>query len=199
MATELAVIDYALPRQSRILSSSLLIIGGSVLCAIASQVVVPLPFTPVPVNGLTFAVLLLGVTLGWQRAAGAVLLFLFEGLAGIPVFAQLNFGAKTLFGPTGGYLMASPIAAAIVGFLAQHRWDRNVFLLLPTLLIGDALIFGGGVAWLSQFPLPTNALRAGLIPFIPGEAVKIALVMLLVPAAWHVLKSSRREMSDPRD
>lgn len=185
MATATTIADVALSRRLGSISTLALIVSGSILTAIASQVQVPLPFTPVPVNGLTFAVLLLGVTLGWHRAAAAVLLFIGEGLMGIPVFAQHHVGWATLMGPTGGYLMGAPLAAALVGYLAQRRWDRNVFTLLLALVIGDAIMFGFGVAWLSRFTLPTDALHAGLIPFIPGEAVKIALVMVLLPTAWH--------------
>src|SRR3989344_4977730 len=119
------LLDALLPRLT--LAQNLrLVAGGSLLVALCAQVALPLPFSPVPVTGQTFAVLLLGATLGARRSAAALLLYLVEGAAGLPVFAPGGLpGVARLAGPTGGYLLAIPAAAFLVGLAAEQlprRW-----------------------------------------------------------------------------
>jgi hypothetical protein len=123
-ARPLTLADVALPRP-RLLTNAALIAGASAVTALAAQAEIRLPWTPVPVTGQTFAVLLSGAVLGARRAFLAQALYLLEGALGLPVFAGGGAGALHLAGPTGGYLVAFPFAAAATGALAQRGWDRR--------------------------------------------------------------------------
>ena len=179
----LTLADAALPRAD-FLRNALLIMGASVMTALAAQIAIPLPWTPVPVTGQSFAVLLTGMVLGSRRGFLALVLYLAEGAAGLPVFAGGGAGAALLLGPTGGYLIAFPLAAALTGFLAERSWDRRLLSTLAAMLIGSSVIFAGGLAWLARFVPPDQLLVTGLIPFIPGDVVKALLAALAFPFAW---------------
>ena len=179
----LTLADAALPRAD-FLRNALLIVGASVMTALAAQIAIPLPWTPVPVTGQSFAVLLTGMVLGSRRGFLALALYLAEGAAGLPVFAGGGAGTALLLGPTGGYLIAFPLAAALTGFLAERSWDRRLLSTLAAMLIGSSVIFAGGLAWLARFVPPGQLLVTGLIPFIPGDVVKALLAALAFPFAW---------------
>ena len=179
----LTLADAALPRAD-FLRNALLIMGASVMTALAAQIAIPLPWTPVPVTGQSFAVLLTGMVLGSRRGFLALALYLAEGAAGLPVFAGGGAGTALLLGPTGGYLIAFPLAAALTGFLAERSWDRRLLSTLAAMLIGSSVIFAGGLAWLARFVPPGQLLVTGLIPFIPGDVVKALLAALAFPFAW---------------
>jgi biotin transport system substrate-specific component len=179
----LTLADAALPRAD-FLRNSLLVVGASLATALAARVAIPLPWTPVPVTGQTFAVLLTGMVLGSRRGFLALALYLAEGAAGLPVFAGGAAGPAALLGPTAGYLIAFPAAAALTGWLAERGWDRHRLPTLAAMLIGSGVIFAGGLGWLAQFVPPARLLSTGLIPFIPGDVVKAALAALVFPLAW---------------
>jgi len=105
----------------------------------------------------------------------------------MPVFSGGHAGAVVLAGPTGGYLAGFVIAAYAVGWLAERGWDRNVFLTLAAMVLGNAVIYLSGLAWLTQFVGTQNALVAGLYPFLLGDAIKVLLAALLLPAGWKLL------------
>ena len=167
--------------------SAALVFGFSILMGLLAQVSVPLPFTPVPVTGQTLGVLLAGVVLGGPRAAAAMVLYLGQGLAGLPVFALGSWGLAPLLGPTGGYLLSYPFAAFVVGYLTTRRTGTpeggvpGKARLLLALLCGEAVIFLFGTAWLGTvLPQPRSALLlAAVWPFLPGEVLKVALVLWL--------------------
>lgn len=161
-----------------------LILGGSLLIAALAQIRIPLPFTPVPITGQTLAVLLIGTVLGARRGAAATVLYLLEGSAGLPFFSGGAAGFAHLMGPTGGYLVSFPVAAFLVGWMAERRMDRKFITSLPAFIAGHALIFAAGVTWLSFYVGRDQALVAGLLPFIPGAVVKTALLAVLLPGAW---------------
>jgi biotin transport system substrate-specific component len=175
--------DAAWPRAGLLLNA-LLIVGASLLTALAAQIAVPLPWSPVPVTGQTFAVLLTGAVLGARRAFLAQLLYLAEGAAGLPFFAGGAAGLVKLMGPTGGYLVAFPFAAALTGLLAERGWDRRFATMAAAMLLGSTVIFGLGLAGLSRFVPADGLLAAGLWPFVPGDLVKSALATLAFPGAW---------------
>ena len=158
----------------------LLVLGASLALAVSAQVAVPLPFSPVPVTAQTFAVLLLAALLGPGRGAAAVMLYIMEGLAGLPVFAGGGAGLPHLLGPTGGYLIGFVGAAAVVGALSQRGWDRSLISALAAMTLGTAIIFICGLAGLAIYLDEGNLFALGLVPFLPGAALKIILAALLL-------------------
>lgn len=175
--------DLAWPRAG-LRSNLALIVAASALTALAAQVAIPLPFSPVPVTGQTFAVLLTGAVLGARRGALAQLLYLFEGAVGLPVFAGFAGGAA-LFGPTAGYLFAFPIAAAVTGMLCARGWDRRFVTMLAAMLLGSVPIFALGLANLARFVPAATLATVGLLPFLPGDLVKATLAALAFPFVWR--------------
>ena len=182
----LTLADVAWPRAG-VLRDVLLVVGASLLTAVAAQIAIPLPFSPVPLTGQTFAVLLSGAVLGARRGFAAQALYLIEGASGLPFFAGGAAGAAILGGPTGGYLLAFPLAALVTGALARNGWDRRFGTMVAAMLLGSLVIFGFGIAGLSRF-VPTNQLLAlGLLPFLPGDIVKATLAAIAVPGVWRWL------------
>src|SRR5215207_6073373 len=164
------------------------------LTAIAAQVSVPLPFTPVPFTLQPMVVLIGGAALGARLGMASQVLYLALGMAGFPVFAvsPLPQGILRLLGPTGGYLMSYPFAAYLTGALAERGFDRNYRTSVVAMAAGLAVIFACGVAWLAWFtrPVPAGldgALRTGLYPFIPADIVKICLAAGVLPSIWALL------------
>ena len=182
----LTLADVAWPRAG-ILRDILLVLGASLVTAVAAQIAIPLPFSPVPLTGQTFAVLLSGAVLGARRGFLAQALYLAEGAAGLPFFAGAAAGAGVLAGPTGGYLIAFPLAALVTGALASGGWDRRFAGMALAMLLGSLVIFAFGLAGLSRFVPTDRLLPLGLLPFLPGDLVKAALAALAVPGAWRWL------------
>ncbi len=167
-------------------SDLLRIAAGNLLLVLCAWIVFPLPGTPVPVTGQTFGVLFVALLLGSRRGAVTLVLYLLEGLAGLPVFQPLGApGVLRLAGPTAGYLLAYPAAAYLAGWLAERRVAHSsakaassLAWLGGALLAGELLIFTGGCAWLAVgFRMGwLRAVAAGALPFLPGELIKMALV-----------------------
>lgn len=166
-----------------------LVVGFSLFVALAAQVVVPLPFTPVPVTGQTFAVLLTGALLGSRLGALALALYVAEGAAGLPFFRGGGAGLAHLAGPTAGYLLAFPAAAYVTGLLAERGWDRRVLTAAAAMALGSLVVLGGGWAWLAlALGSAREAFRLGVEPFLVGDLVKIALAACALPAGWALLR-----------
>ena len=179
--------DVAFPRTDRLVDA-VLVLASSVLTGLAAQIAIPVPWSPVPVTGQTFAVLLSGALLGSRRAFLGQLLYLIEGAAGLPVFAGGLSGVGRLVSPAAGYLYAFPFAAALTGALVERGWDRRFLTMFAAMLLGSVVIFALGLAWLSRFAPPGQLLAMGLLPFIPGDLVKSALAALAFPTAWRLLE-----------
>ena len=165
-----------------------LVIGFSLLTALAAQIVIPIG--PVPITGQTFAVLLTGALLGSRLGAMAMIAYLLEGASGLPFFAGGHFGLAHLMGPTGGYLIAFPAAAFITGAFAEQGWDRRFLTAAAAMFIGSIVIIVCGCAW---FALLTRsslsaAFRLSVVPFIPGEIIKILLAAAVLPSGWKLLR-----------
>ncbi len=173
--------------------SVILVVAFSLLTALAAQIVIPLPWTPVPITGQTFAVLLTGALLGSRLGALAMIAYLIEGASGLPFFRGGSGGAHyLLFSPTAGYLLAYPVAAFITGLLAERGWDKRYLTAATAMGIGSLLILCGGWAWLSLFfRTPTEAFAAGVAPFIIGDIIKIALAAAVLPSGWVLLRRLR--------
>jgi biotin transport system substrate-specific component len=171
-----------------------LVVGFSLLTALAAQVVIPLPFTPVPLTGQTFAVLLTGALLGSRLGSLALILYLAEGAIGLPFFRAGAGGISHLSGATAGYLLAFPFAAFVTGLLAERGWDRRFVTAAAAMALGSLVILAGGWAWLALFFRGAGeAFRLGVAPFILGDLVKIALAAAALPAGWALLRRKHSE------
>ena len=118
-------------------------------------------------------------------------LYLLEGGLGLPFFAHGAAGAARLAGPTGGYLLSYPFAAALVGWLATRGWDRRPLTMLAAMLLGSLVIFALGAGWLTHFVGPSHAFLAGVLPFLPGDVVKALMAAGLLPLGWKWLGAKR--------
>lgn len=169
------------------LKDALLVLTGSLIIAISAKFSFYLPFSPVPVTGHTFAVLLLAAVLGAKRGCAAMIAYIVEGIVGLPFFVG-GVGAAILKGPTFGYLIGFTIAAYWVGKLAEQGKEKTFSSALPSFLQGYAIIFVCGVAWLSVFVGFPASIFQGFVVFIPGEILKLAVLSLALPAAWKTVK-----------
>ncbi|MFE6359792.1 biotin transporter BioY [Streptomyces sp. NPDC057806] len=162
-----------------------LVVGGAALTGLAAQIAVPVPGTPVPVTGQTFAALLVGTSLGARRGVAALALYALAGLAGMPWFAGGGHGFSASF----GYILGMLLASAAVGALARRGADRSMPRMAGTMLLGEAIIYAVGVPYLafSADLSASAAIAAGLTPFLIGDALKAALAMGLLPTAWKLL------------
>jgi biotin transport system substrate-specific component len=154
---------------------------------------------PVPFTGQTFAVLLVGTTLGALRGALSMLVYALVGALGAPVFTEGSHGWAVLAGPTGGYIVGFVLASVVTGWLAQRQWDRRVLGTLVTFLAGTATIYLVGLPWLAaalaSLGLPADlgsVLSAGLVPFLVGDALKALVAAALLPTTWAMLSRRSR-------
>jgi len=193
MLTNVTAADLLRPSEKRLAGfyDIALIIGGSLLIGLCSHVKVWLPFSPVPVTGQTFAVLMLSALLGARRGCLAVLAYITEGAAGLPVFA-VGIGPAVLLGPTGGYLFGFIPAAYITGRLAERGWDRRIGTTVLAMVFGNLIIYTFGLLWLCCLTgFNIMVLTLGLYPFIIGDLVKIILAAILLPSGWKLLAHAR--------
>jgi biotin transport system substrate-specific component len=167
----------------------------TILTAVAAQISVPLPFTPVPFTLQPMVVLIGAAALGARLGAASQVLYLALGLAGLPVFAVspvLAHGAARLLGPTGGYLMSYPLAAFVAGALAERGFDRRYLTAVLAMACGLVVIFAGGVFWLAtvvQARGLSAALAAGFYPFIVADFVKLLLAAGVMPSLWWLART----------
>jgi len=173
---------------ARPLRGVIIALAGSALLALTAKL--QIPFWPVPMTMQTFAVLVIGMACGPRLGAATVGLYLLEGAVGLPVFSR-GAGLGYFAGPTGGYLVGFLLAGMVVGWLAERGFDRSPGRTLLAMLAGEVVIFACGLAWLASLIGPAEAVAAGLVPFLAGEAVKIALAMVLLPGAWRLVGRSR--------
>lgn len=177
------------PRAANWLRDAILIVLGALLVAVLAQVKIVLPFTPVPLTGQTFAVLLVGTTLGSKRGAASMVLYIALGAFGLPVFAGGQAGLAYLSGATLGYLVGFVMAAYTIGLLAERGLERSVRTSILPFLVGTVIIYVCGVAWLSVvLGSLSKAIAAGLLPFLIGDAIKLAAASLVLPAAWKLVR-----------
>src|SRR6266849_7360494 len=180
IGSALAPLDWA--------RSAGLVLGFSLLTALAAQIVIPIG--PVPITAQTFAVLLTGALLGSRLGAMAMVVYLIEGASGLPFFYGGSGGIAHLLGPTGGYLVAFPAAAFITGAFAEHGWDKRFLTAVAAMAAGSVIIIVAGWAWFSfvTHTAPGVAFKVSVAPFLIGDLVKIVLAAALLPSGWHLLK-----------
>lgn len=165
------------------------------LTAAAAQVSLPLPFTPVPFTLQPMIVLIGGAALGSRLGMSSQVLYLLAGIAGLPVFAAsplLPQGSLRLLGPTGGYLLAYPLAAFVAGWLAERGFDRRYAPSVIAMAAGLTIVFAFGVAWLAWFAQPAAvgldvALRTGLVPFLAADVIKLLVAAAVLPGVWALI------------
>jgi biotin transporter BioY len=165
---------------------AIVIICGSLILGLSSQIKVYLAISPVPITGQTFAVLMLAALLGSRRGVLAIIAYLIEGILGLPVFAG-GMGLATLVGPTGGYLVGFIAVAYVVGKLAEMGWDRRVSTTIAAMLAGEIVLYAFGVCWLAIMTNIRIALTVGLYPFIVGDILKALLAAAVLPTGWKLL------------
>lgn len=163
-----------------------LVVGGAALTGIAAQIALPVPGSPVPVSGQTFAALLVGTALGARRGFLSLALYAVVGMAGMPWFAE---GASGYAMPSFGYILGMLLAATVVGALARRGADRSMLRTAGSMVVGSVIIYAVGVPYLA---LATGmsfsaAIAAGLVPFLIGDALKAALAMGALPTAWNLI------------
>ncbi|MGA4897424.1 biotin transporter BioY [Streptomyces griseoincarnatus] len=163
-----------------------LVLGGAALTGLAAQIAVPVPGSPVPVTGQTFAALLVGTTLGARRGFASLAVYALVGMAGVPWFAE---GRSGMGMPSFGYILGMLLASVVVGVLARRGADRSVWRTAGTMLLGSAVIYAVGVPYLALATgmSASAAIAAGLTPFLIGDALKAALAMGLLPTAWKLV------------
>jgi biotin transport system substrate-specific component len=193
------MIDAAAP-QRRVWQDALLVVAGSLLVALSASIAIWLPNTPVPVTAQTLTVLLTGALLGSRLGSLALLTYLAEGLAGLPVFAGGTNawspsripGVPTILGPTAGYLVGFVVGAWLTGWLSERNWDRRVHTALLAMLAGQAMIYVCGLSGLARFAPAANLFELGVLPFLVGDAIKIALGAMVLPAGWVAVQHLRK-------
>ena len=180
--------DVLSPRQQRSwLLDAVLVVLFSAFVALTAQVEIPL--WPVPLTLQTLGVLFTGAVLGSRRGVLALLLYLTEGALGLPVFAGGASGVGYMLGPTGGYLVGFVVAAGVVGWLAQRGWDRRLVWAAVAMVIGNVIIYVCGVAWLAVFLGDLwGALVKGMLLFVVGDLIKIAVAALTLPGGWKLAR-----------
>ena len=164
-----------------------LVVFGSLLLAVSAQFKIPL--YPVPATGQTLVVLLIGMTYGPRLGGITIAAYLFEGALGLPVFAGGAAGAAVLMGPTAGYLFGFLLAAIAIGYLAERGMGRTVVSTIAAMVIGNCVIYLCGALWLANFIGFGQAIEAGVLPFLYGDALKLVVAAGLMPWAWRAGKS----------
>ncbi|WP_417455577.1 biotin transporter BioY [Kiloniella sp.] len=174
---------------SNLLTKMLMVLVGSLALWVSAKI--QIPFYPVPMTMQTTVVFMIGMAYGWRLGGLTIMLYLFEGAMGLPVFSgtpEKGLGLVYMMGTTGGYLLGFFFAAVLLGWLAEKGWDRNYISTAVAMILGNAVIYSFGLLWLGSIvgwdkPL----LEWGMLPFLMGDAVKLALASLLLPTVWKLL------------
>lgn len=187
------IADFLRPARSethQLLREIFLVLGGSLFVALCAKI--QLPIGPVPMTLQSFAVVVVGAVLGSRRGAAAMVAYLLEGAAGLPVFAGPAAGMMYLVGPTGGYLLGFVAAAYLVGLLAERGWDKRIPSALAAFAIGQAAILAMGFLWLSFFVGAKSAFATGVAPFLAYDVtLKTVLAAITLPTAWRFVGIGR--------
>jgi len=164
-----------------------LVVGGVAFLALMAQISVPVPGSPVPVTGQTLGALLLGSAYGATLGFTTFASYLIIGFIGAPIFASGTHGFAHFTGATGGYLFGMLLASAITGYLAGRKWDQKIATVIPTMLIGEVVIYAAGLFWLHHSIHATwgTTFKFGFRPFILGEVIKIAIASTAMPTLWR--------------
>jgi biotin transport system substrate-specific component len=187
------LVSLALPEKgaARLATQLLLAIVGTLLLTLSAKTRVLLG--PVDISMQTLAVFLISAAFGMRLGVATLLLYMAEGAMGLPVFQgtpEKGIGIAYMLGSTGGYLAGFVVMAAIVGWAADRGWDRHPVKLFNAILVAEIVMMAMGFAWLALLIGPEKSWQFGVVPFIVGDLIKVALAASLVPAVWSLLKRS---------
>ncbi|TPL82333.1 biotin transporter BioY [Mesorhizobium sp. B2-3-14] len=187
------LVFLALPQEgaARLATQFLLAIAGTLLLTLSAKTKVMLG--PVDLSMQTLAVLLIAAAFGMRLGVATLLLYMAEGAMGFPVFQgtpEKGIGIAYMLGSTGGYLAGFVVMAAIVGWAADRGWDRHPIKLFNAMLVAEGVMMAMGFAWLAMLIGPEKSWQFGVVPFIVGDLIKVALAASLVPAVWSLLERS---------
>ena len=191
--SQVSTLKSAFITRSTVASQISLILTGTVFLAVMAQIAFPIPGSPVPFTGQTLGVLLLATAYGAGLGASTVAFYLLKGMAGAPIFSSGTSGIERIVGPTGGYLVGMFISSLVLGALSGRKWDQKIKTVIPTMIIGNLIIFAIGLLWLNQYTGQSWlwTFEKGFTPFIFGEIIKIAIASTALPAVWkYVAKRS---------
>jgi biotin transport system substrate-specific component len=179
--------------RSGLLTDALLILGGAAFVGLMAQISVRIGFTPVPITGQTFAVLLVGAAYGSMLGAATLFAYLVLGVIGVPLYADHKHGWDVFSGATGGYIVGFIVAAAVTGALAERGWDKKFSSSIAAMLTGSVIIYACGSIWLHHFLHVSwnTTFVDGVYPFIPGDLVKLYLAAAALPGAWSLVRRLR--------
>jgi biotin transport system substrate-specific component len=191
LTTPNTVLGVLLPKEgaARLVANGLAVVAGSLILWAAAKIQVP--FYPVPMTLTTLAIMLIGACYGWRLGLATVALYLLEGALGLPVFSatpERGIGIAYLMGPTGGYLLGYLVAVFIVGWFAQRGADKSPLRLFVAMLVADVALMALGFIWLAILIGPEAAWVAGVLPFLLGDLLKVAIAALAVPAGSRLLR-----------
>ena len=195
MEANAATLRLAVFPRAGLLTDALLVLAGTGLVAACAQISITLPTTPVPITGQTFAVVLVGASLGSVRGTASLFLYLWLRVAGAPIYTQQAHGWSVITSATGGYIVGFVLAAGVTGWLAEQKWDRRFSSSVAAMLTGNVLIYIVGLPWLAVV-LHTNLEKTfeyGLYYFVPGDLFKLYLAGALLPVAWRVVERVSRD------
>lgn len=164
-------------------------VAGSIVLAISAKA--QLQLFMIPLTMQTLAVIMIGTLFGPRLGMATIMLYLAEGMAGLPVFAGPMAGPAYFAGPTGGFLIGFVFAAGLAGTLAERGWDRKIISTFALMVLSAAVIYVPGVIWLSTITGAEKAVALGVLPFLAGDVIKAALATAILPLAWKLIKSFR--------
>lgn len=178
------------PREgaARLVAFFMLALAGSIVLWVSAKTHVP--FFPVPMTLQTLAILVIAGTYGFRLGLAAIGLYMLEGMFGLPVFSatpERGIGMVYMMGPTAGYLVGFVVATGLVGWYAERGAAHSPLRLFAIMLLGAATILGLGFAYLSNFIGAEAAFNAGVLPFLLGDLVKVAIAVLMVPAVAKLI------------
>ena len=173
-------------KEKELLKTIRLVLSGVIFLSVMSQVVIPLPFTPVPISLGTFGVTLMALLYGRKLGTATILSYVIAGSLGAPIFA--GFKAGSIFSPTGGYILGYIVSAIILGYLSDKGVTKSYLKTILSLMLSSAIILTLGAFVLSLFMPGKNVFMIGVLPFLPGDAIKSTAVTLLLPSLWKFIK-----------
>ena len=188
--SQISTLRTAVVVEDSILSKVGFVLGGVLFLALMAQISFPIPGSPVPVTGQTLGALLLGTAYGASLGFTTLFFYLLAGVAGAPIFTTHTSGIDHLSGATGGYLVGMLVASTVTGYLASRKWDQKIATVIPTMLIGTAIIFSFGLFWLQHRTGQSWSwtVSKGFTPFIIGEVLKIAIASTALPTLWKFVR-----------